>query len=160
MMVVLLVAGIGLLLAGLVAIGFGIQINEFSLGNTLIISGTVASCTGMLLLGLGAAIKELKAIARRLGPGARKPVGAAIRLRENEFLTARSPDRTMPAIWSRRRRHRRLGMGSPRRRAIARRARTRLQPGAEPAPAGQAAAQPVVFIVIPQGTRAYPGANR
>ncbi len=36
MMVVLLVAGIGLLLAGLVAIGFGIPINEFSFGNTLI----------------------------------------------------------------------------------------------------------------------------
>ena len=82
MMVVLLVAGIGLLLAGLVAIGFGIQINEFSLGNTLIVAGTVAACTGMLLLGLWTAVKELKTIARRLGPGganepARKP---AIRL--------------------------------------------------------------------------------
>ena len=68
MMVVLLVAGIGLLLAGLAAIGFGIQINEFGLGNTLIIAGTVAACTGMLLLGLWMAVKELKTIARRLGP--------------------------------------------------------------------------------------------
>jgi hypothetical protein len=68
MMIVLLVAGIGFLLAGLVAIGSGIPINEFGFGNTLIVSGTVASCTGMLLLGLWTAVRELKNIARRLGP--------------------------------------------------------------------------------------------
>jgi hypothetical protein len=70
MMVLLLVAGIGFLLAGLVAIGFGIPINEFGFGNTLIVAGTVAACTGMLLLGLWTAVKELKNIARRLAPGA------------------------------------------------------------------------------------------
>ena len=70
MVVLLLVAGIGFLLAGLVAIGFGIPINEFGFGNTLIVAGTVAACTGMLLLGLWTAVKELKNIARRLGPGA------------------------------------------------------------------------------------------
>jgi hypothetical protein len=70
MMVLLLVAGIGFLLAGLVAIGFGIPINEFGFGNTLIVAGTVAACTGILLLGLWTAVKELKNIARRLGPGA------------------------------------------------------------------------------------------
>ncbi|MDP1584017.1 MAG: DUF308 domain-containing protein [Bradyrhizobium sp.] len=67
MVVVLLLAGIGLLLAGLVAIGFGIQINEFSLGNTLIVAGTVAACAGMLLVGLWTAVRELKNIGRRLG---------------------------------------------------------------------------------------------
>jgi len=66
----LLVAGIGFILAGLVAIGFGIPINEFGFGNTLIVAGTVAACTGMLLLGLWTTVKELKNIARRLGPGA------------------------------------------------------------------------------------------
>ena len=86
MVVVLLLAGIGLLLAGLVAIGFGIQINEFSLGNTLIVAGTVAACAGMLLLGLWAAVKELKNIARRLGPA-----GAAIESR------AESLSQAMPA---------------------------------------------------------------
>jgi hypothetical protein len=70
MVVLLLVAGIGFLLAGLVAIGFGIPINEFGFGNTLIVAGTVTACTGMLLLGLWTAVKELKNIARRLGPGA------------------------------------------------------------------------------------------
>ncbi|MDP1529766.1 MAG: hypothetical protein Q8M05_10340 [Rhodoferax sp.] len=69
MMVGLFVAGICFVLAGLAAIGFGIPIGEFSFGNTLIIAGTIAACTGMLLLGLSAAIKELKTIARRLGPG-------------------------------------------------------------------------------------------
>ena len=70
MVVLLLVAGIGFLLAGLVAIGFGIPINEFGFGNTLIVAGTMAACTGMLLIGLWMAVRELKNIARRLGPGA------------------------------------------------------------------------------------------
>jgi hypothetical protein len=65
--VVLFLAGIGLLLAGLVAIGFGIPINEFGFGNTLIVAGTVSACTGMLLIGLWMAVRELKNIARRLG---------------------------------------------------------------------------------------------
>lgn len=77
MMVVLLVAGIGLLLAGLVAIGFGIPINEFGFGNTLIQAGTVAACTGMLLLGLWTVVKELKIIARRLGPAGAAAVSHA-----------------------------------------------------------------------------------
>jgi hypothetical protein len=70
MVVLLLVAGIGFLLAGLVAIGFGIPINEFGFGNTLIVAGTMSACTGMLLIGLWMAVRELKNIARRLGPGA------------------------------------------------------------------------------------------
>jgi hypothetical protein len=68
-MVVMLVAGIGCLLAGLLAIGFGIPVKEFSFGNTLILAGAVAACTGFVLLGLWAVVRELKNIARRLGPG-------------------------------------------------------------------------------------------
>ena len=67
MVVGLLVAGIGLLLAGLLAIGYGIPINEFGLGNTLILAGTVAVCSGLLLIGLWMVVRELKDIARRLG---------------------------------------------------------------------------------------------
>ncbi len=70
MVVVLLIAGIGFLLAGLLAIGFGIPVKEFSFGNTLILTGTVAACTGMIMLGLWMVVRELKNIARRLGPGA------------------------------------------------------------------------------------------
>ena len=70
MMVVMLVAGIGCLLAGLLAIGFGIPVKEFSFGNTLILTGAVAACTGLIMLGLWAVVRELKNIAQRLGPGA------------------------------------------------------------------------------------------
>ena len=52
MMIVMLIAGIGCLLAGLLAIGFGIPVQEFSFGNTLILSGAVTACTGLIILGL------------------------------------------------------------------------------------------------------------
>jgi hypothetical protein len=69
MVAVLLIAGIGFLLAGLLAIGFGIPVKEFSFGNTLILTGAVAACTGMVMFGLWMVVRELKNIARRLGPG-------------------------------------------------------------------------------------------
>jgi hypothetical protein len=71
MMVALLVAGIGVLLVGLLAIGFGIPVKEFSFGNTLILVGAVAACTGMMLVGLWTAVRELKNMAQRLGPDMR-----------------------------------------------------------------------------------------
>jgi hypothetical protein len=74
MMVVMLIAGIGCLLAGLLAIGFGIPVQEFSFGNTLILSGAVTACTGLALLGLWVVVGELKNIAQRLGPGLRAGV--------------------------------------------------------------------------------------
>ncbi|WP_213285189.1 DUF308 domain-containing protein [Bradyrhizobium sp. sGM-13] len=67
MMVVMLVAGIALVLAGLLAIGFGIPIKEFSTGNTLIIAGVIGVCTGAIMLALWIAVRELKNVARRLG---------------------------------------------------------------------------------------------
>ena len=70
MMVLLLIAGIGFLLAGVLTIGFGIPVKEFSFGNTLILTGTVAACTGIIMLGLWMVVRELKNIARRLAPGA------------------------------------------------------------------------------------------
>src|SRR5260221_8359678 len=83
MVVLLLVTGIGFLLAGLVAIGFGIPINEFGFGNTLIVAGTMAACTGMLLIGLWMAVRELKNIARRLGAGAAAESSAGIPLQSS-----------------------------------------------------------------------------
>jgi hypothetical protein len=76
MMIVMLVAGIGCLLAGLLAIGFGIPVKEFSFGNTLILTGAVTACTGLVILGLWAVVRELKTIAQRLGP--RVPLDAAL----------------------------------------------------------------------------------
>jgi hypothetical protein len=67
MMVLMLVAGIGCLLAGLLAIGFGIPVKEFSFGNTLILAGAVAACTGLVILSLWVVLREVKNIAQRLG---------------------------------------------------------------------------------------------
>jgi hypothetical protein len=69
MMAVSLIAGIGLLLAGLLAIGFGIPVKEFSFGNTLILVGAIAACTGIIMLGVWTVVRELRDIAERLGPG-------------------------------------------------------------------------------------------
>jgi len=68
MMVVLLIAGIGLVLAGLLTVGFGVQV-DLSFGNTLILAGAIAACTGMILLGIWTVVRELRNIARRLGAG-------------------------------------------------------------------------------------------
>jgi hypothetical protein len=76
MMFVMLVAGIGLVLAGLLAIGFGIPIKEFSTGNTLILAGVIGICSGVIMLGLWAMVRELKNIARRLGSGLPEAVAA------------------------------------------------------------------------------------
>ena len=59
-MAMLLIAGIGALIAGLVAIGFGIPVKEFGFGNTLILSGTIGVSTGLVLLGLSAIVRELR----------------------------------------------------------------------------------------------------
>jgi hypothetical protein len=68
MMKGLLVAGVGVLVVGLLAIGFGIQDKEFEVGKTLILAGVVTACTGFILLGLYVVVRELKNIAQRLGP--------------------------------------------------------------------------------------------
>jgi len=68
MIVVLLIAGICAVLAGLLAIAFGIPVQEFSFGNTLILAGVVAVCSGMIVLVQAVVVQELRNIARRLGP--------------------------------------------------------------------------------------------
>jgi hypothetical protein len=68
MRVVLLIAGLGLVLAGLLTVGFGVQL-DLSFGNTLILAGAIAACTGMILLGIWTVVRELKNIARLLGAG-------------------------------------------------------------------------------------------
>ena len=77
MVIVSLIAGIGLLLAGILAIAFGIPVKEFSFGNTLILTGTISACSGILTIGLWMVNRELRGIARRLGPGASDSRAAA-----------------------------------------------------------------------------------
>ena len=79
-MTVLFFAGMGVILAGLLAIGFGIPVKEFGFGNTLILTGTVGACTGLIMLSLAAVVRELKGLAHGLVPADR---AAALRsLRE------------------------------------------------------------------------------
>jgi hypothetical protein len=66
MMVVMLITGIGAILAGLAAIMYGIPVKEFSVGNTLIFTGVIVLCTGMIVICMSAVLAELKLIARRL----------------------------------------------------------------------------------------------
>jgi hypothetical protein len=68
MTIALLIAGIGLLLAGLLTVGYGILL-DLSLGNTLIYAGTIIACTGVMVLAVWIAIRELKKIAGQLGLG-------------------------------------------------------------------------------------------
>jgi hypothetical protein len=63
MIIALLIAGIGFLLAGLLGIAYGIPIKDFSFGNTVIIVGALAACTGMIMIALYAVVRELKAMA-------------------------------------------------------------------------------------------------
>jgi hypothetical protein len=67
MMLVMLVVGIACFLVGLLAIGFGIPVQEFSFGNTLILAGAIAGCTGLVILSLWVVLREMKNIAQRLG---------------------------------------------------------------------------------------------
>jgi hypothetical protein len=70
MPLILLILGILLTGAGIVTIGFGIPINEFNLGNTLIVAGTIAAAAGLILIGLAAAVEQLTQIAKALRPRA------------------------------------------------------------------------------------------
>lgn len=69
MLAVLLIGGVGFLLAGLLAIGFGIPVKEFSFGNTMILAGAIVACTGVLMVAIWTAVRELKKVARQLSPG-------------------------------------------------------------------------------------------
>lgn len=64
---VLMVVGILATALGAALIGFGIPINEFSLGNTLILAGTVTAVGGLIIFAVSRAISQLVRIADTLG---------------------------------------------------------------------------------------------
>jgi hypothetical protein len=86
MSVILSLLGIVVAAAGIAAIGFGIPINEFTLGTTLIVVGTTALTGGLLLIGLAAVVSELarvgealkmRTVARPAARPAEEPVASA-----------------------------------------------------------------------------------
>jgi hypothetical protein len=74
MSILLLVIGAIAVMLGVGMVAFGIPINEFSFGNTLIVSGTTAATGGLIVIGLGAAVGQLHRIAEMLA--ARAPARA------------------------------------------------------------------------------------
>ena len=66
MAVLLFSVGTFALVAGLVMVGFGIPINEFSFGNTLISAGTTAAVGGLIIIALGVTVGQLRRIAESL----------------------------------------------------------------------------------------------
>ncbi|MBR0687924.1 DUF308 domain-containing protein [Bradyrhizobium manausense] len=74
MSVALLIAGIFAVVAGLLTVAYGFGYREFSVGSTLITSGTIGVCSGMLLVGLYVVLLELQAIGRRLAGAAASEV--------------------------------------------------------------------------------------
>jgi hypothetical protein len=60
---VLFVLGLIAVAAGVATIGFGIPINEFSLGNTLILAGTTGLASGLVVIALAVTHRQLKKIA-------------------------------------------------------------------------------------------------
>jgi hypothetical protein len=66
MAVLLFSVGTFALVAGLVMVGFGIPINEFSFGNTLISAGTTAAVGGLIIIAVGVAVGQLRRIAEGL----------------------------------------------------------------------------------------------
>src|SRR5258708_38693831 len=133
MMMLLLMAGVGALLGGVVAILFGIPVKEFSFGNTLIVVGAMAACTGLIMLPLSVVVGELKTIARRVGSRAvaedreRSALAPIVpESDEDDFLFAR--DQSVQQDES----DREPAMPSPRNGANASRARQEVQPEPEP----------------------------
>ena len=59
----LFVLGVVTAIVGFLSIVYGIPVNEFSFGNTLIVAGTVAVVGGFLLIGLAAVVRQLKRLA-------------------------------------------------------------------------------------------------
>lgn len=97
----LLILGLVTAAAGFIAIGFGIPVNAFSLGNTLIMAGTTAVVGGFLLIGLSAVVHQLRRIAET---GALHMQPTALPMHTSDpheahaqFIGAQSAPATMPA---------------------------------------------------------------
>src|SRR5687767_9912287 len=110
-MIVLLAAGVGVCVLGLLAIGFGIPISDSSFGNALLIAGVLILCTGVILIGMWLAVRELaKLIGAPTGYAARpaasqraasaNPFAAAIGGAVAEAVPDRPSTPTSPPPWA------------------------------------------------------------
>lgn len=87
-MIVLLAAGVGVSVLGLLAIGFGIPISDSSFGNALLIAGVVILCTGFVLIGMWFVGRELAGVAKLLAQGARATPPDQLSIRPSSAASA------------------------------------------------------------------------
>ena len=66
MSVLLYVVGAIVTMVGVAMAGYGIPINEFSFGNTLIVAGTTAAVGGLIVIAIGVAVGQLQRISETL----------------------------------------------------------------------------------------------
>lgn len=85
---VLMLVGILATALGAILIGFGIPINEFSLGNTLILAGTVTVAGGVIVFALSRVVAQLSRIADHL---ASRPLAPAMAAGAETYDPSRSP---------------------------------------------------------------------
>jgi hypothetical protein len=77
MSMVMFVIGCVAVMIGVAMIGFGIPVNEFSFGNTLIVSGTTLATGGLIVIGLSAVVSQLHRIAESMAGRALLPTPPA-----------------------------------------------------------------------------------
>ncbi|HZT27298.1 MAG TPA: hypothetical protein VFA57_16490 [Pseudolabrys sp.] len=77
MSMIMFVIGCVAVCVGVAMVGFGIPVNEFSFGNTLIGSGTTLATGGIVVIALSAAVSQLHRIAEALAAGHVPAVPAA-----------------------------------------------------------------------------------
>src|SRR5215207_8984787 len=94
MHVILLALGLIMAVAGLVLVAFGIATNAGAFGQTLIVVGATAFVGGLILIGLGSAIRQLRRIAQALEA---RPLPRALGLEPPEAAAA-PPDAQVPFI--------------------------------------------------------------
>jgi hypothetical protein len=90
---VLMLVGILATALGAILIGFGIPINEFSLGNTLILAGTVTAAGGVIILALSRVVAQLSRIADQLGS---RPLASAMAAGADPYDPSRAPQAPRP----------------------------------------------------------------
>jgi hypothetical protein len=94
MSIVLFVVGAIAVMVGVGMAAFGIPINEFSFGNTLIVAGATVTIGGLIVVGLGAVVSQLHRIAEMLA--ARTPARTGRPLESLEALPE-APAAALPA---------------------------------------------------------------
>jgi hypothetical protein len=73
MSMVMFVIGCVAVMIGVAMVGFGIPVNEFSFGNTLIVAGTTLATGGLIVIGLSAVVSQLHRIAESMAGRAMMP---------------------------------------------------------------------------------------